>query len=541
MLHDLRTDPAATQSLSDVCIIGAGAAGITLARTLAASGRSVCLLESGGLDFEQATQDLYRGENLGMPYYPLDHARLRFFGGTTRIWGGRCAVLDPLDFAKRDWVALSGWPLDAEALEPWYRRAHAELGLGAFDYGTGDVSFDALRGVAFDPERIATRLWRFDEVHDRFGPVHCKDLLESERIRVILHASVVHLQADRTARRIERVTVQALGGAPHPVRARHFVLAAGGIENARLLLASRDVEPEGVGNARDQVGRCFMEHPYGRIAQVHAADPFALWSALQKRFMPSGPPLAPVLTLGEAAQHAEGATNGAVTLKLQRDPRRGVALPNQLYTVIKHSLNPDRRGRALNHLYRDLRGWVHRELRGGFERLRLRMGTSRLYLIYRGEQVPNPDSRVRLSVTRDALGVPQADLDWRLSEQDKHGARVFVRTLDAELRRLGLGHLEQSAWLAEPGAQWPVDPTVGNHPIAGYHHMGGTRMSADPATGVVDADCRVHGYANLFVAGSSVFPTSGWANPTLTLVALALRLGEHLGGVLGQEERSLRQ
>jgi choline dehydrogenase-like flavoprotein len=146
----------------------------------------------------------------------------------------------------------------------------------------------------------------------------------------------------------------------------------------------------------------------------------------------------------------------------------------------------------------------------------------------RGEQAPNPHSRVRLSTERDALGSFRADLDWQLCEADKHSARVFAETFDAELRRLGLGTLEASEWLLTPDPNWPVDPTVGNHPIAGYHHMGTTRMSGNPASGVVNSDCQVFGYENLFIAGSSVFSTSGWANPTLTLVALALRLADHL-------------
>lgn len=150
----------------------------------------------------------------------------------------------------------------------------------------------------------------------------------------------------------------------------------------------------------------------------------------------------------------------------------------------------------------------------------------------RAEQAPNPDSRVVLSQQRDALGVLKADLDWKLSEIDKHTVRAMVRLLDADLTRMGVGAVRPSDWLQEPGDAWPTDPTVGTHPIGGYHHMGATRMSADPHGGVVDADCRVHGYGNLHIAGSSVFATAGWANPTLTILALARRLGDHLHGVL---------
>ena len=533
MLIDLRRNPGAAALPSDVCIVGAGAAGVTLARRLVQRGHTVCLLESGGLDFEQATQDLYRGANVGMPYYDLDQSRLRFFGGTVSIWGGRCALLDPIDFERRDWVPHSGWPIGRADLDPYYRLAHEQFELGEFNYAHDIWRTLGIPSPGFERDRIDTGLWRFDEASERFAASRARDLIDAPGLRILLHANAVKLQGGADARTIEHVEVRPLDGEAHRIKARHFVLACGAIENARLLLASNDVEAGGIGNRHDQVGRFFMEHPCGRIGKVDTPEPFEMWAAFQKRFMRSGPPLAPVLRLGDAAQREERALNSVVTFKLQRDPSRGVALGNRIYHNLKHSIAPSRRGRALDHTYRSVRAWLHREVRGTIERLRARAGITGLYLIVRGEQAPNPDSRVILSAERDALGNRRADLSWQLTAADKHSARVFVRTFDAELRRLGKGSVEASAWLDDPSPQWPVDPTVGNHAIAGYHHIGGTRMSADPSQGVVDADCRIHGYANLHVAGSSVFSTSGWANPTLTIVALALRLADHLDGELG--------
>ncbi|MEZ5597957.1 MAG: GMC family oxidoreductase [Pseudomonadales bacterium] len=533
MLVDLLRNPEGADTVSDVCIVGAGAAGIPLARELARHGCSVTLLESGGLDYEQATQDLYRGANVGMAYYELENSRLRFFGGTTRIWGGRCALLDPIDFQARDWVPHSGWPIDLTDLEPHYHRAHAFFELDTFDYGPAPLRERGATLPGFDPGRITTRLWRFDERHERFGPRMCRDVLDSDRICVLLHANVVHLQANADATAIDSLVIRTLGQSERTVRARHFVLAGGAIENARLLLASRDVETGGVGNRFDQVGRYFMEHPNGRLARVHVADPYAFWMAMQKRFRRLQPPVAPVLALADSLQRQERTLNSVFTFKLQRrNTAKGATLTQQLYSNIKHAINADAKGRALNHAYRNVRAWTQRRVRNTYERLRSRAGLSRLYMMVRGEQAPNPASRIVLSSQRDALGVPLADLNWQLSAIDKHAARVLVHTFDAELRRLGLGCLEPFDWLRDPGPQWPVDASIGNHPIAGYHHMGTTRMSDDPRRGVVDANCRVHGYANLFVAGSSVFPTSGWANPTLTIVALSYRLAEHLRSVL---------
>lgn len=529
MLIDLAKEPdAAGAEESDFCIIGSGAAGLTLARRLMEQGHTVTLLESGGLDFEQETQDLYRGANVGMPYYDLDQSRLRFFGGTVAIWGGRCALLDPIDFRRREWVPHSGWPITRDDLIPFYKSAHATLELGEFRYDEDVWRALGVPDPGLDPDRIDVALWRFDEVMERFAAGRARDLFDAPNIRVLLHANAVKLQAKADGGQIEHIEVQPLVGPVLKVRARQYVLACGAIENSRLLLASNDVEPKGIGNSSDQVGRFFMEHPAGRIARVDTPQPFEMWSTFRKRFVRNGPPLAPALRLGDATQEREQALNGIVTLKLQRDPKLGPTISNKLYQNIKHSMNPTRSGRALDHIYRGVRAWLQAHVRDTIARAKAKAGKTSIYLITRGEQAPNPDSRVLLSNERDTLGNPRADLQWKLGELDKHSQRVLVRTFDAELRRMGKGSATPSDWLADPDPQWPIDPTVGNHPLANYHQMGGTRMSNDPGSGVVDSDCRVHGYGNLYVAGSSVFPTGGWANPTLTIIAMALRLADHL-------------
>jgi len=491
-------------------------------------GLSVCLLESGGLDYEEATQDLYDGANIGMPYYELDQSRLRFFGGTVAIWGGRCALMDPIDFANRPWVPYSGWPIGRSELDPHYRNAHQLFDVGRFNYEQEVWEELGLADPGFDPVKLDAKLWRFDELSERFTAARANDVLQAAGIRVLLHANVVNIQANPAATSIDHVEVRPLGGEARKVRARRYVLACGAIENSRLLLASNDVEPAGIGNRHDLVGRYFMEHPAGRVGKVETSRAYEIWALFQKRFMPAGPPLAPALRLADDAQREHRALNSIVTFKLQRDPARGVAIGNRIYHRMVHSIAPTQQGRKLDQLYRGVRTWIHRSVRNTVERARARAGMTDLYVITRGEQAPNPDSRVLLSDKRDALGQRRADLDWQMTDIDKHTAKVMAQVIDAEFRRLSLGTMEPAAWLDEPGPQWPIDLTVGNHPIANYHQMGGTRMSDDASKGVVDANCRVHGYDNLYVAGSSVFVTSGWANPTLTIAALALRLADHL-------------
>ena len=535
MLIDLESASDDILLETEVCIVGAGAAGVALARDLMKAGREVCLLEAGGMDYDEQTQSLTKGKIIGMEYYELDHSRLRFFGGTTNIWGGRSIPLDAIDFEKRDWVPHSGWPITLDDLKPYYQIAHDSLELGEYDYEAGMWEKLNLSPIDFDPEKIGHRFWRFDGLAERFNSNRSDDLIEAKNVQVVLHANTIGLQAVENGSAISSLDARTLQGRNLQVNARHYVLACGAIENARLLLMSNNVESNGIGNQYDQVGRYFMEHPHGRIAHIETRDPAAFWALYRKRFPAAGVPVAPALVLPPSLQQELGVLNSAATFKIQRDPNRGEAVSNKVYMNLKHGLSPNKTGRTLWHAWRGSLNWLQRHVSMPLLRFGARVNRMGLYVMARAEQAPNPDSRVRLSTEKDALGSPRADLDWQLCALDKETMLQFGITLKGEFDRLGLGKLTTSEWLENGKPDWPVDPTVGNHPIGGFHHMGTTRMSTSARDGVVDANCTVHGYHNLHIAGSSVFATGGWANPTLSLLALTHRLGVHLNGLLDKQ------
>ena len=538
MLIDLEKSTNDVLLEAEICIVGAGAAGVALARDMMKAGRDVCLLEGGGMDYEGRTQSLFEGENVGMEYYDLDHSRLRFFGGTTNIWGGRSVPLDPIDFEKRDWVPHSGWPITLDDLQDYYRIAHDSLELGEYDYEPGMWEKLQLKPIEFDPEEITTRFWRFDDLAERFNSRRSDDLINADNVRIVLHANTTGLQASENASGITRLDAQTLQGRKLQVKARHFVLACGAIENARLLLASDSVEASGIGNQHDQLGRYFMEHPHGRVAHIETQDPAAFWALYRKRYPASGVPLAPALVMPPSLQQRLGILNSAATFKLQKDPGNGATMSQRAYLNLKHTLSPTKSGRRLWQTWRGSQDWLQRHVSMPLLRFGVKVNRMGLYVMARAEQAPNPDSRVRLSTEKDALGCPRADLDWRLSALDKETMLQFGKTLQREFDRLGLGKVTIYEWLEDGTPDWPVDASVGNHPIGGYHHMGTTRMSTSARNGVVDANCTVHGYHNLHIAGSSVFTTGGWANPTLTLLALTHRLGDHLNRLLELSSRA---
>jgi choline dehydrogenase-like flavoprotein len=532
MLMNLEKSPNDVLIEAEVCIVGAGAAGVALARDLMNSGRDVCLLEGGGMDYEEDTQALFEGRNIGAEYYDLDHSRLRFFGGTTNIWGGRSVPLDRIDFEKREWVPHSGWPISLDDLQKYYQVAHDSLELGEYDYEADNWDKLQLSPIDFDPEKITTRFWRFDNLEERFNSRRSDDLINAANVRIVLHANTVGLRAADNTSAITRLDAESLNGKKLQVNAHHFVLACGAIENARVLLMSNDVEANGIGNQHDQLGRYFMEHPHGRVAHIETEDPAAFWALYRKRYPVGDVPLAPALVLPPSMQEQLGILNSAATFKLQKDPSHGATVSKRVYLNLKHSLSPTKSGRRLWQTWRGSQDWLQRHVSMPLLRFGVKLNRMGLYVMARAEQAPNPDSRVCLSNEKDALGCPRADLDWRLSALDKETMLQFGKTLEGEFDRLGLGKVSTYEWLEDGKTEWPVDASVGNHPIGGYHHMGTTRMSTSPKNGVVDANCTVHGYHNLHIAGSSVFTTGGWANPTLTLLALTHRLGDHLNRLL---------
>ena len=504
----------------DLCIIGAGAAGITIARELAGLRTQVCLVEAGGLEAEPDVQDIYAGANVGHRYADLDATRLRFFGGTTNHWEGFCAPLAPIDFEVRSWVPYSGWPITRENLDPFYRRAQEICQLGRYAYGAEVWEDLGRKPHDFDPDAVELCFWQ-QSPPTRFGEVYRTELERARNVKVLLHGNVTNIQPDPGVATIRHVEVRTLDGKRGRVTAKIYVLACGGIENARLLLVSDDVAPGGLGNSHDLVGRFFMDHPHTEPAVVALDDADALFGVYGQHQL-KGVPFDPSFCASPVLQEREQVLNSHAFLFRRMEQPAGVQAARRLWYEVRQGRVPEDLTEQVWTLVRDLDDVAV----FGYSRIvtgeRPAPSVETPYLSLRSEQAPNPTSRVTLGHKRDALGLRRIELDWRLTEVDWRTVEVMAKALGAEITRLDLARVRLADWLLDGTAAWPR----GMH--GGPHHLGTTRMAADPKAGVVDANSRVHGIDNLYVAGSSVFPTGGCANPTLTIVALALRLADRL-------------
>lgn len=538
MLLDARECSEGLVIDTTVCIIGAGAAGITMALEFERQGIDTVVLESGGYKPDPDTIDLYRGENVGIPYEFGDGMRSRFLGGGSNCWGGWCRPLDAEDLQHRDWVPHSGWPFALDELLPYYQRAHPLLKLGPFDYDLGRwvqaIGRPDVRRMPLPSGDVHDSVSQFS-MPMRFGKFYRKALKQARHVRVFLHANVVDIESEAHGLSIRRVKVKTLTGRTMYVQGRQFVLATGGIENARVLLSSNKTHAAGLGNTYDQVGRYFMDHPRLQLGRIKLHAPWRrnkLYDIMFHYLNPSvaagGTKVAAQLTVAPEVQRREQLLNGRVWF-WSIFPGEGtpaaealVRMKHRLHAKVDphHSFLGDLATLAREPL-NTLNFIAARQLRpiGLLKEMHFQMITeARFQMIC--EPTPNPDSRVTLSESRDMLGMPRARVDWRLSDQVKY---TFDRTLSIvgkELEKAGIAEVTQDPPLV--GRNWPAE-------LEGtWHHMGTTRMHDSPRAGVVDRNCRIHGIGNMYIAGSSIFPTAGANFPTFTLIALALRLSDHL-------------
>lgn len=514
MFIDFRTLTEDSRIESDLCIIGAGAAGITIARAFIDSSIRVCLLESGGLEFDDETQALYRGVNVGLPYPDLDACRLRYFGGTTNHWAGWCRPLSQIDFESRPHVPYSGWPITRTDLDPFYERANQILEIGPYVYGERFWQDRQVHPLEFNRDLLQMDYWRFSPP-TRFGAAYRRELEKSDSVKVLLYANVTNIQANSTASAVDHVEVRSLTGSSGQVAAKIFVLACGGVENPRLLLLSNGVEAQGLGNGHLLVGRFFMDHPEIEAATVVSGQADDLRKIFDRRkSQDTGVPGQPCLSVGRDVQFEKKILNCTATLQFSaRDWQR------EIWHSWYESEVPKDYWRTVGGAIRDLDGFpadAYEYFTHGH------VPSIRLDIV--GEPAPNPDSRVTLSEDRDRLGLNRPRVDWRLTGPEKQSMAELVKAIGRELGRLNIGRVKLADWLTEESDTWPASLSGANH------HMGTTRMGDDPKSGVVDSNCCVHGIQNLYIAGSSVFPTAGSGVPTLSIVALSLRLADHLKG-----------
>ncbi len=518
MIRDFQNYDGDGDLHGDVCIAGAGAAGISLALALADRNHQIVLLEAGGLDFREEAQDPYVGRIIGRDYHELTTTRLRFLGGATNHWGGMCTHLDPHDFEKRSWVPYSGWPISFEDLRPWYDKAHPWVELGDFDYRRDALVPEGTSFLPLDERRLVHKMWHFSRPPTSFGVEHRKRLETARSLDVLLNANLVDIELAPQGERVIGFTVRGYHGKEIRIRAKHFVLAMGGLENPRLLLCANSSRPRGLGNERDLVGRFFMEHLNADAGQVATDD--GQWSNAYDALFRGDRQYRTYLLPSVEQQADQGILGSAIGLGTLTHAREQSVAYESLHKIKMAWLRkrfPDDLGKHISNIITDAVGLK--------EALEERFDPT-IYLYTEAEQAPNPDSRVLLSDERDALGLPRIELDWRLSEIDKRSIRDIALLIGYELGRVNKGRVGLPPWLMEETIA-DDDPMIG-----GYHHMGTTRMGTDASRGVVDANCRVFSTPNLFIAGSSVFTTGGAANPTLTIVALALRLADHLDRTL---------
>jgi hypothetical protein len=548
MMASLEKLDARTTLDATVCIIGAGAAGIALACELDGSGFKVILLESGGLRLDvAASNDQYRG-TAGVPHPNPSEYRRVVFGGTTGTWGGRCVPFDPIDFERRDHVPDSGWPIAYRDIAHYYPRAMEYCDAGAFDFGVRESlkpeALPTIPGLEEAGVLLADRIERYSLPTD-FGKRYRARIVRSQNITALLHARCVSLNRRPGEERIESVSVVDRAGNRRTVRSHVFVLAVGGIETVRLLMQS-DAQGVGLGNHSDCVGRfyaCHFENTLGRLVADRGMPAFDFEKTIDGIYCRRK------LQFSSEAQRRHRLLNSAFRLHFPSysDAAHGSPALSAIYlakssligeyrAILQHGSEPAVLSPMAAHL-RNVAFGLPTLGRFAFQWLIQRRLAARKLpytlvknrdgsypLEFNSEQTPQSSSRITLSNEVDHDGLKRVQVDWRLCEEDAQAAqRAFLLLRDV---------LRQHSWCRIEIDEAGLLPAIRRSVPLGGHHLGTARMAETPRDGVVDRNCAVFEVPNLFIASSAVFRTNSHANPTLTIVAFALRLAEHLKATL---------
>ncbi len=450
----------------DICICGAGPAGITLARKLANKGRHVALMEGGGKKFEDSSQRLYEGSSMGTPY-PIAASRLRFLGGASNHWGGETRSLDARDFQSLPYHEFNEWPITKQELDIYAQEVNHIL-----DLDKSEVKNDIFNEKAPNLPLI-NPLYRYSKPITRFGEKYVEELTNSSNIYLHLNANLVDISLDSNHSKVIQFVFRSDRNSPvFPIKAKHFILSCGGLENPRALLLANKQMPNGVGNTYDMVGRHFCEH----IAA----------------------------TIGNAVMRSKHDSLGFnICSDALMQSKKCLS-----FLVEFGAITTDSSASFLERMYNSILGGAELE--------------SEIYVIV--QQACNPESRVTLSNERDHLGLKRLTLNWQQASLDYHTMRTAAIEVASTLAKHDIGRMKVAPFVLDKSAEIPI----------GFmnHHMCTTRMSKDERTGVVDQDCKIFGLDNFFIAGSSVFASAGVSNPTYTIIQLALRLGDHMDELL---------
>lgn len=541
---------------TDICIVGTGPAGITLAHELAQTGVKVSLLESGFRNENHVVQSLSKGKIIGGLKQNLAKSRCRQLGGASNFWkdhaGGpnsrvdvRLLPMKTIDFEKRDWVPNSGWPFTKSELNPFYHRVQKLLNLKSFD--SEFAPWDELQSAKLP---IAEKYFKTNYYQFASRDVVIKDLINqlvnTDNITIYLNTNVIEIETDESATTVTRVKATSLEGRLFWIEAKLFVLATGGIENARLLLASCQSQKQGLGNQNNLVGKFFMEHPLIKLGVLipKKRNLFDIATAYDLRWRDDTLGMGR-LDVQEDVQRKYQLLNTTLLLVPRPKGYNSVSI-QALKTLFSFKNKPLKAGEVFTYIEKMIKGlneiialtldkYLLKQNKysislGGWSHLQnnsQRFESFEVCAVI--EQAPNPKICLELSSEIDSLGMKKLKpIQWDWSELEIKTIKKVEELFTKEIADAGLGKFCSSLEINSEG-QLKLPQSYG-----GYHHMGTTRMHPDSEQGVVDENCKVHGISNLYIAGSSVFPTGSFANPTLTIMALAIRLADHLKHSIGK-------